>query len=98
MRILLDTNVLLRSVEPRHVQHQTSVDATDVLRQRGHDLFIVPQVLYEFWSVATRPIEQNGLGMAPEEAQAELLAIQRLFRLLRDERAVYAIWEQLVLS
>jgi len=98
MQVLLDTNVLLRSVEPRHAQHQTSVDATDALRQRGHDLVIVPQVLYEFWSVASRPIEQNGLGMTPAEAHAELLAIQRLFRLFRDERAVYAIWEQLVLS
>jgi predicted nucleic acid-binding protein len=27
-----------------------------------------------------------------------LIAIQRLFRLLRDERAIYAIWEQLVSS
>ena len=70
MQVLLDTNVLLRSVEPRHAQHQTSVDATDALRQRGHDLVIVPQVLYEFWSVATRPIEQNGLGMGPAEAHA----------------------------
>jgi predicted nucleic acid-binding protein len=69
-----------------------------VLRQRGHDLVIVPQVLYEFWSVATRPIEQNGLGMNSSEAQAELTAIQRLVRLLRDERGIYAIWEQLVSS
>jgi len=96
MRILLDTNILLRSAEPRHVQRQTSVDAIDMLRQPGHDLIIVPQVLYEFWSVATRPIEQNGLGMSPAEAHVELTTIQRLFRLLRDERAVYAIWEQLV--
>ena len=31
-----------------------------------------------------------------DEAYAELAAIQRLFRLLRDERTVYTIWEQLV--
>jgi len=56
----------------------------------------VPQVLYEFWSVATRPVEQNGLGMTPAEAHAQLTAIQRLFRLHRDERAICPIWEQLV--
>jgi predicted nucleic acid-binding protein len=98
MRILLDTNILLRSVEPGHAQHQATVDAVDGLRRSGHELVIVPQVLYEFWSVATRPIDQNGLGMSPGEAQAELVVIQRLFRLLRDERAVYAIWERLVSS
>jgi predicted nucleic acid-binding protein len=53
-------------------------------------------VLYEFWSVATRPVPQNGLGMTPSEARAEVQAIRQLFRLLRDERAIYAIWEDLV--
>jgi predicted nucleic acid-binding protein len=96
MRILLDSNIVLRSVEPLHAQHELSVDAIDTLRQRGHDLIIVPQVLYEFWSVATRPIEQNALGMSPAEAHTELITIRRLFRLLLDERAVYSIWEQLV--
>jgi predicted nucleic acid-binding protein len=98
MRILLDTNILLRSVEPRHAVHQATVDAIDQLRRGGHELVLAPQVLYEFWSVATRPIEQNGLGMSPADAHAELAAIRRLFRLLRDERAIYSIWEQLVSS
>src|SRR5215471_2085980 len=96
MRILLDTNVLLRSVEPMHTHHSAVVEAIARLRETGHELLIAPQVLYEFWSVATRPMEQNGLGMTPVEAHAELVAMQRLFRLLRDERAIYRVWEQLV--
>jgi len=96
MRILLDSNILLRSVEPRHVQHQGSTEAVDKLRRLGHDLTIVPQVLYEFWSVATRPIENNGLGMTTKDAQDEVRAMKRLFRLMLDERGVYAEWEQLV--
>ena len=71
------------------MHHQACVDALDELRRRGHDLVIAPQVLYEFWSVATRPIAHNGLGMSPAEAHAELLVIQRLFRLLR---AVVNLW------
>lgn len=98
MRILLDSNIVLRLVEPLHAHHQMSVSALDVLRKRGDELVIAPQVLYEFWSVATRPIENNGLGMSPADAHAELTTIRRLFRLLRDERAVYSIWEQLVSS
>jgi predicted nucleic acid-binding protein len=97
MRTLLDTNILLRQAEPRHPQHRESVKATEELRRRSDELVVVPQVLYKFWSVATRPVAQNGLGMTPSEAHAELIAIQRLFRLLRDERAVYGLWEQLVL-
>jgi predicted nucleic acid-binding protein len=96
MRILLDSNVLLRSVEPKHVQHHVSTDALDTLRKLGHDLTIVPQVLYEFWSVATRPVQDNGLGMTTTESLAEITAIKRLFRLLQDERGVYSEWEQLV--
>jgi len=98
MQILLDTNVLLRSVEPGHRDHRASIDAVDLLRQRRHELVIAPQVLYEFWSVATRPVSSNELGMSPSDAHAELVTLQRLFRLLRDERAIYPIWEQLVSS
>jgi hypothetical protein len=65
MRILLDTNVLLRSLEPMHAHHSAVADAIDRLREKGHELVIAPQVLYEFWSVATRRIEHNGLGMTP---------------------------------
>ena len=46
MRILIDTNVLLRSTEPGHVHYQDSVNAIDMLRKHGHELAIVPQVLY----------------------------------------------------
>jgi predicted nucleic acid-binding protein len=98
MRILLDTNIVLRLVEPGHGHHQVTVEALDILRRRGHEPVIVPQILYEFWSVATRPVENNGLGLTPAEAHAELKSAQRLFPLLRDERAVFAIWEHLVVS
>ena len=64
MRILIDTRVLLRSTEPKHTHYQSSVDAIDLLHSLGHELTIVPQVLYKFWSVATRPLENNGLGCA----------------------------------
>ena len=68
MRILLDSNVLLRAVEPAHPHFRASVDSRELLHSQGHELLVVPQVLYEFWVVATRPKENNGLAMTSEEA------------------------------
>jgi hypothetical protein len=36
--------------------------------------------------------------MNPAVAHAELNALSRLFRVLRDERGIYSIWNQLVVS
>src|SRR5262249_46175376 len=65
MNVLLDTNILGRMAEPGPVQHQLAVDAVAALVCRGDSPCLVPQVLYEFWVVATRPAAANGLGMTP---------------------------------
>ena len=39
-------------------------------------MFLVPHTIYEFWVVATRPVEVNGLGMNAEQV-GELLAAIR---------------------
>lgn len=97
MLVLVDTNVLLRVVEPQHAQHATAVRALRLQRQAGHELCLVPQVHYEFWVVATRPVAHNGLGMTTAEAEAEFVKMASpLFRLMRDERAIYDSWRDLV--
>ncbi len=97
MLVLVDTNVLVAVVEPRHPQHAQAVDALRTLRHAGDDLAIVPQIHYEFWVVASRPVENNGLGMTTAEAEAELQRLgPPLFRFLRDERAIYDPWRELV--
>lgn len=98
MRILVDTNILLRGVEPGHAQHIQAMEATDVLRRQGHVLCLVPQNIYEFWVVATRPRDVNGLEMSPKEAEIAVLEILRLFTLLRDERAIFEQWLDLVVK
>ncbi len=94
--ILLDTNLLLRSAQPSHTAHTVAVEAIDVLRQIGNQLCLVPQNIFEFWVVATRPIEQNGLGKNIEEAQAEIFKLKTLFPLLPDGHTIYPEWERLV--
>ncbi len=46
--------------------------------------------------MATRPLEQNGLGLGAIEAQAHLTEFERIFSLSPDVPAVYAEWKRLV--
>ena len=72
MAILIDTNVLLRSVQPSHLLHANAIRALQVLIRRQSMLVVVLQNIAEFWNVATRPVQYNGLGFTIEEAQNEL--------------------------
>jgi predicted nucleic acid-binding protein len=64
MRILIDTNVLARIAHKNHAHTPIAHAALRRLWSDGHELRIVPQVLYEYWSVATRPVAENGLGFS----------------------------------
>jgi predicted nucleic acid-binding protein len=83
-------------VEPAHPQHGLAVASTDALDRRGDQLCVVPQVLYEFWVVATRPSADNGLGLSAAEAAVELARLKPLLVLLADSAAIYPEWEPLV--
>lgn len=97
MLVLVDTNVLLRLREPQHEHHAQAVRALRSLQQADCELCLVPQVHYEFWVAATRPLAANGLGLTSAEADAELERFgQPLFRFFRDERTVYDRWRELV--
>jgi len=96
MRLLLDTNILTRSAQPAHTMHADAVDAVSALRTAGDELCVVPQNLVEFWAVATRPLNVNGLEMTTARAQIELARIKSFFRYLPDTSSVYDEWERLV--
>jgi len=71
--ILLDTNLLTRMTRSHEPQADTARAAIQTLLERGELLVLVPQNLYEFWVVATRPpgappTGSNGLGMPPAQA------------------------------
>ncbi len=61
-------------------------------------MHIVPQNLIELWVVATRPIDQNGLGMTTVAAAAELRRLKSIFPLLPETPAIFPIWESLVIQ
>ena len=78
--------------------HQPALDAVKRLARQGHTLHLVPQNLYEFWVVCTRPTNVNGLGKTAPAAAAELDSIKSLFLLAEDTPAVFSAWERLVTS
>lgn len=94
--MLVDTSALLRTLQPRHPQLEIVRSAIKVLTARGRELHIVPQILVELWVVATRPFEQNGLGLTLEQTSAELQRIKSIFILLPEMPAIYPAWEALV--
>ena len=96
MRILLDSNVLLRSIQPGHPQHAEAVSAVKSLETGGHNPVVVPQVLYEFWVVATRPIAQNGLGLPSAVAEQEIAQIRSIRDILHDDQSILDAWLALV--
>ena len=96
MKTLSDSNILTRMAQPAHPQHTAALEPVARLVRQGEQICIVPQNLYEFWAVATRPPGENGLGMSVAEAHAELSRLRGMFLLLRDERGVLRHWECLV--
>jgi len=93
---LLDTNILLRLTETSSATHATTLQAVSALLADGAVVFITGQNLIEFWNVATRPLEKNGLGLTTAEVSAELARHKAAFRLLPDSPAILAQWETLV--
>jgi predicted nucleic acid-binding protein len=93
---LIDTNVLLRLLQPQNTQYSIATAAVSKLRRRRADLCVAPQNLVEFWAVATRPVINNGLGMSPLTIAGELKVINGLFRLPEGKAGVAGAWEMLV--
>jgi predicted nucleic acid-binding protein len=96
MRILIDTNVLCRLAQKGHSFHAAAEKAVLKIRSDRHELCLVPQVLYEYWVVVTRPASDNGLGMSVDDADKAIGHWIDLFTLFRDERGVFPIWRELV--
>lgn len=97
MRILADTNILLRRIHRKHPQHRQTKEAITRLAERGDVLCVTTQNLIEFWAVCTRPIANNGLGLLPAQAIRVLSRIESLtLRLSDDTDTVYAQWKTLV--
>lgn len=96
MTYLVDTNLLLRSIQQTHSMHVDAKRATAVLTRQNQQLSIIAQNLIEFWAVATRPAGNNGLALSVNETAQHVLTFRRVFTLLPDSPDIFPEWEQLV--
>ena len=96
MSVLVDTNLLLRSLQPAHPHYAAATSAIRALHATGEPMVMVPQVIYEFWVVCTRPAGEHGLGMTTSDASVEQMRALSLFGLLPDTPEIFAEWQKLV--
>jgi predicted nucleic acid-binding protein len=96
LRILVDTNLLLRWIDFHSPRRPVAVSAIRALEGRDDETLIAPQVVVEFWSVATRPAFVNGLGIEPRRVERLVQRFERMFSLLDDIPAIHPEWRYLV--
>jgi predicted nucleic acid-binding protein len=89
-RYLLDANVLLRAANKTSTQHPAVVQAMTALAEKGHDLVITPQVLVEFWAVASRPLDANGFGWPVQEVRTAINQALERFEMIIETSPAFA--------
>ena len=98
MSYLIDTNVLLRRARPADPLFPVERKAIDRLVRQGETIYITSQNVIEFWNVLTRPVERNGFGMSPTQANNEVQQLESFFQILLDNPEIYQKWRHLVVS
>jgi predicted nucleic acid-binding protein len=93
---MLDTNIVVRYARKSDPDFAVVDTAIHYLHRNVEILCVVPQNVYEFWAVATRPTAAKGLGLTVKECQTQFARIKRLFLLLPDPPALFGEWEALV--
>ena len=76
---LLDTNILLRANDPNSSSYPLIMNVVDMIIRQGGECLITSQILIEFWVVATRPKDVNGLGWTTQTIQQEINQILSQF-------------------
>ena len=92
MRILLDSNILIRWLESNDPLQPLVDRAIDSLIRSGALPCYTSQNLGEFWNVLTRPLDRNGFGLTPPEADRRTRMIEDQIPMLPDDPAVHQVW------
>lgn len=93
---LLDTNVLLRMSDSTSPVNLLAGRAAATLLKQQNRLFIASQNIVEFWVVATRPAQVNGLGWSVQQTRTEIEQILSQFPLLEETPEIFPYWFNLV--
>lgn len=95
-KYLLDTNVVMRFCNSSDAQYSIAVNAISHLLAQEDECLLTAQVLIEFWVVATRPVEVNGLGWTVEQTRSTIDQLLDRFPLLEESSQIFPNWLNLV--
>ncbi|MFN9672311.1 MAG: type II toxin-antitoxin system VapC family toxin [Microcystis sp.] len=70
--------------------------AVSRLLMQSDECFLATQVIIEFWVVATRPTEVNGLGWSVEQTRSMIDQLLARFPVLAESRQIFTNWLNLV--
>ena len=95
-KYLLDTNVVLRLCNPTDTQHKLVTTAVTNLLAQADECYLSMQVLIEFWVVATRPTDVNGLGWSIEQTRHIIDGLLDRFPIVEESFQIFPKWLNLV--
>jgi len=95
---LVDSNILLRWVKPDHGDYALVITAIDAVLRRGEVLCYTSQNVGEFWNTCTRPVDRNGYGLSPQEADRRAKLFEEKLQLLPDSLTVHQEWRKLLVA
>lgn len=98
MAHLLDSNILIRQFDIASPLRAQALSSVENLIKAREDVIIFPQVVIEFWSVVTRPLNVNGLGWTPAQAEAAISNLPSAIRLIPETPTVFEEWRRLVVT
>ena len=91
-----DTNIWLRSSDPDHEMFPAAADAVEHILE-ADEIYLLPQIVTEFWRVATSPGSQRGgFGWDVVKADLKVQQMEFDFPMKYDNAEVYAKWRALV--
>ncbi len=96
MSVLVDANILVRLEDLDSPRSAVCEAALEQLLRHGDTAHLCAQAAIEYWAVATRPKDVNGLGLDPAQAEAGLRKAERWVAWLSEPPDIAARWRRLV--
>lgn len=83
-RIFVDSNVLLACSDGTRAAHENSIRFLEKAEKGDCRLFTCGQVFREYLVVATRPVDENGMGLSPEDSYENVQLFRKIIQMLDE--------------
>lgn len=95
--ILLDTNILIHGNQETSPHYPAITQKLLEFANNNEELAVCPQILYEFYVVATRPADaRGGLGLSNEDALQQIQKFLSVYSFVNDPDNLFMTWIQLM--